>query len=112
MNPEIKAQWLAALRSGEYEQGSGTLKTDLGQYCCMGVLCKLAADQDVVSEKDEFYGQMYPSYKVITWSGIPTLNPVVTVNGLGSEGRVNLADLNDTYNYSFAQIADLIEAQL
>ena len=38
MNKEIKTKWLAALRSGKYEQGFGALKTPSG-HCCLGVLC-------------------------------------------------------------------------
>lgn len=38
--PGIKAQWLAALRSGDYKQGADYLCRD-DQYCCLGVLSKL-----------------------------------------------------------------------
>ena len=45
MNTDIKTQWLAALRSGQYVQGRGMLKqtTEHGQlqHCCLGVLCEL-----------------------------------------------------------------------
>lgn len=40
MKPEIKKQWIEALRSGEYTQTNMRLKTDEG-YCCLGVLCDL-----------------------------------------------------------------------
>lgn len=109
MNPEIKAQWLAALRSGEYAQGRGSLKTDSGDYCCLGVLCQLAVDQGVVDEYSEFCTKTsYPSGMVVEWSGIPTFNPVVDGDGY----HTRLATLNDVQQYSFAKIADIIEAQL
>ena len=42
MNPEWKAKWLTALRSGEYKQCQGRLRhTDFNgehSYCCLGVL--------------------------------------------------------------------------
>ena len=44
MNPEVKRQWLEALRSGEYEQGQRRLRTGIkgsSLYCCLGVLCDL-----------------------------------------------------------------------
>lgn len=54
--PLVKAQWLAALRSGEYEQGRGMLQKkapedderiegDSGKpsFCCLGVLCVIYA---------------------------------------------------------------------
>lgn len=33
--------WVAALRSGDYEQGTGALCRD-GKYCCLGVLARAA----------------------------------------------------------------------
>lgn len=43
MNTELLKRWVAALRSGEYEQGRGALKvtdadTGITKYCCLGVL--------------------------------------------------------------------------
>jgi hypothetical protein len=43
MDSEIKAAWIAALRSGLYKQGIGALKqvnneTLEDEYCCLGVL--------------------------------------------------------------------------
>ena len=39
MEAELKAKWLAALRSGEYKQGMGFLFNAVeGCYCCLGVL--------------------------------------------------------------------------
>jgi hypothetical protein len=40
MNKEIKTLWINALRSGKYEQTTGTLKSSTG-HCCLGVLCEL-----------------------------------------------------------------------
>lgn len=37
MDPDIQRDWVAALRSGEYQQDTGALKTPTG-YCCLGVL--------------------------------------------------------------------------
>lgn len=45
MKKEIKAKWIAALRSGEYKQGHGRLLSinnkDEQCFCCLGVLCDL-----------------------------------------------------------------------
>ena len=53
MDPEIRARWVAALRSGEYEQAFNYLRTDDG-FCCLGVLCELAVQDGVIpaSERD------------------------------------------------------------
>ena len=45
MNPEFKAKWLAALRSGEYKQIEGALRLveyDKVGYCCLGVACEIS----------------------------------------------------------------------
>lgn len=40
LTAEQKAEWTAALRSGEYRQGRRRLVTADGGYCCLGVLCE------------------------------------------------------------------------
>lgn len=48
MNKEIKAKWLAALRSGKYVHGKGQLKdvtTGHPKHCCLGVLCEVLLEQ-------------------------------------------------------------------
>lgn len=130
MNPDIKAQWVAALRSGEYTQTKGYLHrtepdgdTPAG-YCCLGVLCDIAEKAEVVTgeiidsglhapKRLRYYdgdAQTLPG-NVVVWSGIGDENPIVEVyiNSLRSE---TLATLNDSHGYTFAQLADVIEAQL
>jgi len=50
MDAEIKAKWIAALRSGEYQQGSGALKIEhhngTVEHCCLGVLAELHPNPD------------------------------------------------------------------
>lgn len=42
INPEFKAKWVAALRSGEYTQGKANLYTpETDSYCCLGVAGRL-----------------------------------------------------------------------
>lgn len=36
-------EWTDALRSGEYQQGTGCLRTGDDNFCCLGVLSDLAA---------------------------------------------------------------------
>lgn len=40
MDPELKAKWVAALRSGDYRQCRRVLHNGHG-YCCLGVLSRL-----------------------------------------------------------------------
>jgi hypothetical protein len=40
LKPEVREKWVAALRSGEYTQGTRALNRD-GKFCCLGILCDL-----------------------------------------------------------------------
>lgn len=42
IDEDVKARWVEALRSGEYQQGRRRLRTG-GAYCCLGVLADLVA---------------------------------------------------------------------
>src|SRR6185503_20826939 len=45
MDKKLKAKWVKALRSGDYEQTNYALH-DSGGYCCLGVLCSVAGADD------------------------------------------------------------------
>lgn len=65
MNPEIKAKWLDALRSGDYTQGQRYLavknkQTGEFDFCCLGVLCDLAVAE----------GAIDPPTVIDYWSGL------------------------------------------
>lgn len=121
MNPKIKADWVAALRSGEYEQGTGKLNQN-GKFCCLGVLCDLAVKADVgVTVREERISYIgFESHRtyydgnpdttpdiVQDWAGLPDEDPVVRFGVSWSTP----ANLNDS-GMSFADIADIIEEQL
>lgn len=106
MNPEIKAKWIAALRSGEYEQRRTWLCVD-GLYCCLGVLCDLAVKDGVdlsvgtlmdVRTYDDNTNTL--PFKVQIWSGINS--------DLGDYSGGALSRGNDN-GKSFSEIADIIE---
>lgn len=54
LDPVVKAKWVAALRSGKYEQGKGYLK-DGNSYCCLGV---------AVEEKLCFPSKIAPNHMI------------------------------------------------
>jgi hypothetical protein len=56
--PEVKAEWLKELRSGNYAQGSGYLRLSNGEFCCLGILCEIAVKQGVIPEP-EVRGEHY-----------------------------------------------------
>lgn len=110
MNQEVKALWLNALRSGEYKQGHFWLRRNNDKFCCLGVLCDLHAKAHGKEWDDRAYlgVESAPPQEVLEWAGLPKSNPHVMIP---SEDKT-LAALNDYHEYSFRQIADLIEAQL
>jgi hypothetical protein len=65
VNADVKAKWLAALRSGEYKQTQGVLahtffsegeNGEVTGYCCLGVLCDLAVKDGVIPPPVKDYG--------------------------------------------------------
>lgn len=121
MNPEIKAEWIRRLRSGDYEQGRGSLCRN-DKYCCLGVLSEIAAERHVTSrgelEEDGwrwiefgFETSTLPA-EVQDWSLVLTQTGIFMLPGevAARNGRVSmsLAWLNDT-GLTFSQIADIIE---
>jgi hypothetical protein len=108
MDAGIRAQWTAALRSGEYPQGKHSLRSSLG-YCCMGVLCDLAVKAGVnVSAIPDAVGrwrydgeQGVLPLSVQQWAGLDISDPCVRLDPL--------SELNDTLHWDFARIADAID---
>ncbi len=117
MNKEIKAKWVAALRSGEYTQGKDRLRTNKNgktSFCCLGVLCNLHAQahpeiaaKQTNPHKYLYHAEVLPN-SVRAWAGLSNeRGSVVKIDD--SDG--SLAYHNDT-GATFAEIADAIEAQL
>lgn len=127
MNPEVKTLWLEALRSGGYVQGTKGLRrqTSTGvTWCCMGVLCDLAAYDEVnmVVQRPVENGVRYRydgnlgilPVAVQNWAGLDSCNPTVAGASLslwndGSRGDDNTPPRR---GYTFEEIADLIEEYL
>ena len=125
MNPEAKALWLTALRSGDYRQERGQLTTlrttDDGKveaaHCCLGVLCEVARLAGVeLTVTEPFHAERvydgednYPPSSVLSWAGLTTNNPIVR---LTSGSGITLSMANDEVGLSFTEIADLVEGQL
>ncbi len=123
MNPEIKAQWVAALRSGKYAKGIGALR-DEGKFCCLGVLCELAVAAGVAM-KSERLGSVYYSAPngdypercflpepVAQWAGLDSLSPRIRVSHDPLSAPRTLSTINDSTYATFEDIASMIEEQL
>jgi len=116
MNPEIRARWTAALRSGTYKQGEGYLRINDG-YCCFGVLCELAVKARIIHLRQndngiwQYDGRAdYLPEAVLDWAGLRISNPEVsTPSGMFPLAILNDGDDETEGQWSFAQIADAID---
>lgn len=139
MKQEIARRWVEALRSGKYQQTSGTLArkdpvTGTVGYCCLGVLCEIAVEDQVIPPKFEADGLLgetgryvfgndtaIPSTEVMTWAGETEAWTVSVPDEIEKRlndadsgavyGRAGLPSLNDDAGLTFPEIADLIEAE-
>ena len=106
---EIKKMWLAALESGEYEQGYGQLYNKLNKaFCCLGVLQHCLLDGEVeVAETDE-----HPIFKEGDFIGLPSKWFYDKFPQLGwvKQEAFELAEMNDNGN-SFKEIAAYIRSE-
>jgi hypothetical protein len=100
MNAELKQKWIAALRSGDYEQARFDLvdrdRDGAVSYCCLGVLLCITGTRrppQMVESHSSDYGY------------------IEDLLG-GSNVRLALVDLNDYKRANFSHIADYIERAL
>jgi hypothetical protein len=126
MKADIKTKWVAALLSNEYEQTTGVLRNGDG-FCCLGVLCDIYAQETGV-EWFTVNGRDFGMHgadsvlplEVRRWAGLADEHGgYVSVSKDYDEGEMttvdhtaSLTELNDTWNYDFRQIADVIEEQM
>jgi len=121
MKADIKKKWVEALRSGDYEQCSGGLRTG-DKYCCLGVLCDLSSKDGAgvwtdhggrayeFSIKDDGHSSVLPEF-VCNWAGLNSnshggCNPYFLIPK--QRAATTLSGENDS-GKTFAEIADLIE---
>ena len=115
MKKEIAKMWSDALRSGRFEQTTGSLsRTDRNAHCCLGVLCELAvesgADVEITQTtlSTQYDGEvMHLPPAVMQWAGIHTAAGFLISNR--DDSRVpSLVSLNDN-GMGFGKIADIID---
>jgi hypothetical protein len=101
MNPDIKAKWIEALRSGEYKQGACYLR-QRDEFCCLGVL----ADIKQVKSTVQIDAHMFHFESESKAAFLPD-----NYEGLSRVTQSHLAAMNDD-GKKFPQIADWIDANL
>jgi len=112
---EHRQQWVAALRSGKYQQGEKRLRTN-DKFCCLGVACDISGLGKWVhvagsNMRGYFIDGIESQYElpdnVRDWLGVGS-NFVGIMPRMISPDIVNLANANDG-GYNFGEIADIVE---
>lgn len=111
MNPEVKAQWLEALRSDDYTQARCALRRDdeIGtSMCCLGVLCDIV-DPNAweLSPGNHDGATSSPSARISSAAGLDYYDGINPNNP-----QHFLMRMNDSQGASFLEIANWIEANL
>ena len=127
MDREVKAEWVRRLRSGDYVQGRGFLRSKgydgiPDRYCCLGVLCEIAVEAGVIDSPEATAGSHMYKYgevgdgevsglprSVREWAGISEDSGRL-VETPGSGIYPDLAAMNDS-GLPFEQIAEAIERE-
>ena len=127
-----RAELLRRLRSGEYAQGRGQLRSPADEFCCLGVIGDMAVEagcatwerihgpgavtdgQGVLVDLNLNAGVNYLPPGVTDWIGLVGQQGDLGQYGIPQTGASygiphSLANANDS-GFSFAEIADLIEA--
>lgn len=105
---EVIQRWIKALRSGKYKQGKYKLRSHENTFCCLGVLCDLAAKDG--GPKWQFHGE--EGYEYHERSGSLFLKLEAFLFRDAPIGQMDLIKLNDGHNRNFEQIANIIEKKL
>lgn len=111
MDAEIKAKWVEALRSGEYQQARTVLRSLDDKFCCLGVLCQIVEPDRWVLRTSEKCHSVY---------GVTSVPPEEITDPVGLDNAAihTLWQMNDgdprahIAPRSFAEIADYIEKTL
>jgi len=108
-----------ALRNGKYIQGFEALRlkttSNKYKYCCLGVACNVLYNNPhwTLDEKSYWIGNNNSKLtkeitKKLQWNDSEGKLSIKSINGM----PLNLAMLNDSREFTFDQIADIIQAGL
>ena len=105
-------KWLAALHSGEYEQGQGYLRAASANedgtcdFCCLGVAAMVLGDEQ------RWHGRDSGVYRFDEETSYLPQSFATDRLGLNREDQVFIAEMNDEYELTFPQIADAVRYRL
>lgn len=107
LDADLKARWIAALRSGEYKQGQSSLFDGKG-YCCLGVLLRVQGCdiEKVLPDVDERVTESLPR-------GFNAGLTPAQRNALAARNDGTMDQEGDLHSkHSFSKIARYIEENL
>lgn len=121
-NKENIRKWVDALRSGEYTQDTGQLRSSHG-FCCLGVACEVAIKNGVRLVYDDDYQGYHQDSEIYLdevpdWHTEGSTLPFEVQEWLGFIGDDPYIDreecktattANDELNLSLVEIADYLE---
>lgn len=103
INEQEFNKWIVALRSGKYKQTKYKLQDENG-FCCLGVACKEIINNPSVDINGKLAGK-FP----IQQSNSPLWLKTISADFYLIAGESPLTGLNDNQEYTFDEIADLLE---
>lgn len=122
MKRDLKDAWVSALRSREYAQGKGLLKSCEGTYCCLGVLGEVLVKAGQARFETRGNGSsmfwLESTDPPENYGGIPDRSGVKIPPALRdkielpSRVQSRLVDMNDNEGQDFYTIAAFIEENL
>lgn len=108
MKASVKAKWIRALRSRKYKQGFGQMRDKNDNFCALGVLCNIHAQEhpEIAKEQKDktTYAGKSGSLPLIVqkWAGLDNGSVYVRPG-------YSIASLNDNRKLSFREIAAILE---
>jgi hypothetical protein len=94
IDPTLKSKWVAALRSGDFQQGTSFFENN-GKFCCLGVLCVVAEQPPIENDCGN-------------WR---FAHDTLGTTGAGYSWASKLATMNDR-GQSFRDLARFIEREM
>ena len=115
MSKAMRERWKLNLRSGEYKQGTGTLRNVQGGFCCLGVLADTELDGWWIEYSERALQLLVPGCGTFIGDfGDVGEDPqrseaVLAKLGMTKEQMHTFVQLNDQHGISFDQIAQRVD---
>lgn len=114
-------KWITALRSGKYNQSSGTLQ-DANGFCCLGLGCVITTAKNKLDynlfSSTKFISGWLPNSQDNAPSWLKIINDDFEFKAKSKffspdisnyPARLSLSMLNDEHGFTFDEIADMLE---